>query len=82
MNLFGASQRALPPGSEPGLEIPAPDLQGHEGPRPPPGFDAYVARLERVLVEQYRRGGLTAKAKDAIDEAIDGLQQRDGRPPG
>lgn len=45
------------------------------------GLDAYVARVEQVLVEQYRRGGLTAKAKDAIDQAIDTLHQR-GRPPG
>jgi hypothetical protein len=72
VNLFGASQRALPPASEPTPE-PA------TATAPKEGLDAYVVRLERVLVEQYRRGGLTAKAKDAIDQAIDGLQTR--KPP-
>jgi hypothetical protein len=70
VNLFGASQRALPPASETHASLPTP------GPSPGEGLDAYVARLERVLVEQYSRGGLTAKAKDAIDQAIDGLQTR------
>ena len=73
VNLFGASQRALPPASEPqasGLATGTSD-----------GLDAYVAKLERVLVEQYNRGGLTAKAKDALDQAIDRLQTRDDRPP-
>jgi hypothetical protein len=83
VNLFGASPRALPPGSADGEPDP------HEGARPAhegahegagtEGLDAYVTRLERVLVEQYRRGGLTAKAKDAIDQALDGLQNR--KPP-
>lgn len=73
VNLFGASQRALPPASEPqasGLATGSSD-----------GLDAYVAKLERVLVEQYNRGGLTAKAKDALDQAIDRLQTRDKPPP-
>ena len=79
VNLFGASQRALPPASEAreeGLPTSAspPASSGD-------GLDAYVTKLERVLVEQYRRGGLTAKAKDAIDQAMDGLQARDKRPP-
>lgn len=44
------------------------------------GLDQYVDRIEKVLIEQYRRGGLTAKAKDAIDDAIDALH-RGNRPP-
>jgi hypothetical protein len=75
VNLFGASQRALPPASEPHAAEPAPSSIAS----PREGLDAYVAGLERVLVEQYRRGGLTAKAKDAIDQALDGLQTR--KPP-
>lgn len=43
------------------------------------GFDAYVRRLEAVLVEQHRRGGLTAKAKDAIDHALDALHGPSGK---
>lgn len=76
VNLFGASRRALPPAPDPAAETHAvsPPAQGQ-------GLDAYVTRLERVLVEQYRRGGLTAKAKDAIDHALDGLQTRTKEPP-
>lgn len=95
VNLFGAGQRALPPASEPPdprtLAAAAPPSAAGEGLRTPEayeheaaakgGLDAYASRLERVLVEQYRRGGLTAKAKDAIDEVIDGLQDRAKRPP-
>lgn len=76
VNLFAASQRALPPAAE--LEAnPAANLSANPG----EGLDAYVARLEGVLREQYGRGGLTAKAKDAIDKAIDGLQERARKPP-
>lgn len=78
VNLFGASQRALPAASEPHASVsPTPTPSSS----PSDGLDAYVTQLERVLVDQYRRGGLTAKAKDAIDQAIDGLQTRDKRPP-
>jgi hypothetical protein len=78
VNLFGASQRALPPASETHADAPV----ASPPPSPGEGLDAYVTRLERVLVDQYRRGGLTAKAKDAIDQALDGLQARGNRPPG
>lgn len=43
-------------------------------PEPSPGIDAQLRRLEALLVEQHRHGGLTAKAKDAIDRALDRLQ--------
>lgn len=76
VNLFGTARRALPaapntdpdPHREAGAASPAHD-----------GLDAYVARVERALAEQVRRGGLTAKAKDAIDQALDGLAAR--KPP-
>ena len=74
VNLFGASQRALPHAAT----QHAAEHQQHTAAPSREGLDAYVARLERVLVEQYRRGGLTAKAKDAIDQALDGL---DRKPP-
>lgn len=76
VNLFGASQRALPP-AEPYATSASASTSASARARE--GLDAYVARLEGVLVEQYRRGGLTAKAKDAIDQALDGLQTR--KPP-
>lgn len=83
VNLFGASQRALPPAAE--THTNGPMISPSPSPSPAAssgdGLDAYVTKLERVLVEQYRRGGLTAKAKDAIDQAIDGLQTRGKRPP-
>jgi hypothetical protein len=83
VNLFGSSLRALPPGAAQGEQAPPEDTRSHDAAVPPraatQGLDAYVDRLERVLVEQYRRGGLTAKAKDAIDQALDGLPTR--KPP-
>jgi hypothetical protein len=78
VNLFGASQRTLPPAPETHADAPV----ASPPPSPGEGLDAYVTRLERVLVDQYRRGGLTAKAKDAIDQALDGLHARGNRPPG
>lgn len=85
VNLFGASQRALPPASEPHADAPVTSSDPPQAADPRraanEGLDAYVARLERVLVDQYRRGGLTAKAKDAIDQALDGLHARGNRPP-
>jgi hypothetical protein len=78
VNLFGRPRAALPPAAAPNDPI---TVALSSNPGAGEGLDAYVARIERVLVEQYRRGGLTAKAKDAIDEAIDGLQERGKRPP-
>lgn len=46
-----------------------------------PSFDALVGRVERVLVEQHRRGGVTAQAKEAVDRALDTLQRRPGSGP-
>jgi len=42
--------------------------------------DSYVQRVELLLADQVRQGGLTAKAKDTIDKALDSLHER-GRPP-
>ena len=68
VDLFGA----LP--AEQNAPEPAPDAV--TAALPPEGLDGYVRRLERVLVEQYERGGLTAKAKDALDDALDRLHER------
>jgi len=42
-------------------------------------LDAVVAHVERMIVEQYERGGITASAKSAIDRSLDALGR--GRSP-
>ena len=52
---------------------------------PRPGVDALVDRLERLAVQEYERGGITASTKDAVDRALDQLTKRgpsDRDPPG
>jgi hypothetical protein len=41
------------------------------------GLDAHVRKLEALVLEQHAKGGVTQKAKDAIDRAIESLH--DGR---
>jgi hypothetical protein len=41
-------------------------------------IDAIVERVERVIVEQYERGGVTASAKDAIDRGLDAIGRKAG----
>ncbi|WP_419164998.1 hypothetical protein [Candidatus Palauibacter sp.] len=51
---------------------------------PRPGVDVLVDRLERLVVQEYERGGMTATTKDAVDRALDGLTKRgpaDRTPP-
>ena len=43
---------------------------------PRPGVDTLVDRLERLVVQEYERGGITASTKDAVDRALDGLTRR------
>jgi len=62
INLFGAAKRVNPdPGS---MEVAGED-----------SIDAVVEKLEERVREQYRRGGLTATAKDAIDRTLDAIQR-------
>ncbi len=60
INLFGAADQ-LPPGGSSDS---------------PQGLDAVVTLLERVVVQEYERGGMTATAKEAVDRAIDRIQTR------
>lgn len=84
VNLFGTHRaRALPPapgapppGSSSTTAAPEPD---DAPPHSSTTIDSHVDRVEQVLVDQYRRGGLTAKAKDAIDKALDSLHERPPR---
>ena len=43
--------------------------------KPRSEIDGLVVKLERLLVDQYKRGGVTANAKDAIDRILDGVQR-------
>lgn len=86
VNLFGTSEPPKPPALPPTdstatlpLDPGSPTATPGAPPRPSATVDAYADRIEQVLVDQYRRGGLTAKAKDAIDRALDSIQER--RPP-
>lgn len=45
----------------------------------PVSLDAVVARVEKLVVEQYERGGITAAAKSAIDRSLDAIGR--GRTP-
>lgn len=77
VDLFGEHRRAqaaLPPAPGDPTASEARAAEGMVTSRE--GLDAYVARVERVLSEQVQRGGLTAKAKDAIDQALDSLNDR------
>jgi len=53
---------------------------------PRPGIDALVDRMERLVVQEYERGGITTSAKDAVDKALDSLTKQSGPqdppPPG
>lgn len=37
-------------------------------------FDEVVSRVESFLVDEYRKGGVTAQAKQHMDDALDALQ--------
>jgi hypothetical protein len=56
INLFGEADRT-----------PSPIAQEPQGQT----VDAFVTRVEGMLVEQFERGGMTAAAKEAIDRSLD-----------
>ncbi|MBT8088598.1 MAG: hypothetical protein KJO01_00150 [Gammaproteobacteria bacterium] len=64
INLFGALQNA-PPELRHFQEFPEADI------------DALVGRLETFVVDEHRKGGITAQAKARLDKVIDAL----GRGP-
>lgn len=59
INLFGAADRA-PTADDPNVPLPA--------------IDDVVAKVETFVVDEYRKGGITAQAKDRIDGVIDSLR--------
>ncbi len=47
----------------------------------PIGLDALIERIERVVVQEYDRGGITSAAKRSVDRALDALQSGGADPP-
>jgi hypothetical protein len=68
INLFGAMRNAPPEVVE----------QDHFGDAE---LDDIVSKVESFVVEEYQRGGVTAKGHDRIREAIDRMRRRGPRPP-
>lgn len=68
INLFGALRNA-PEGIDPD------DIRsGAE-------MDDIVSRVENFVVDEYKRGGVTAQAKSRIDEALDKLRRKKAADP-
>ena len=62
INLFGAMKNA-PSDLEHIEQFPAVDI------------DDLVGRLETFVVDEHRRGGITAQAKDRLDKALDAINR-------
>lgn len=63
INLFGAFDNAPPEVVE----------ENHFGNT---DIDEIVSRMETFVVDEYKRGGITAQAKGRIDKALDAMQRR------
>jgi hypothetical protein len=60
INLFGAADR---------VHDPLDDGQ------PLPDIDELVARMESFVVDEYKRGGMTAQAKQRVDQLLDAVNR-------
>ena len=63
INLFGALRNAPP-------EVVSRDSFGTSD------MDDIVARVESFVVDEYRRGGVTAQARDRIEKAMQAMRRR------
>lgn len=63
INLFGALKNA-------------PKSDGPKSPLREDGVDELVAKLETFVVDEYKRGGVTAQAKARLDKVLDALQRK------
>jgi hypothetical protein len=45
-------------------------------------IDVVVSRVEAFMVDEYRKGGVTAQAKDRLDRALDALHKKTRRRSG
>ena len=43
---------------------------------PLPDIDSVVTRVETFLVDEYKKGGITAQAKQHFDEVLDSVRAR------
>jgi len=43
------------------------------------GIDMLVHRMERLVVNEYERGGITTSAKEVVDRALDALAEKPSR---
>jgi len=68
INLFGAVENAPE-------KISQPKPFGNQD------IDRIVARLETLVVDEVRRGGVTRQAKERIEKILDTLQRRKDRQP-
>ena len=51
---------------------------GHsQEPNGPGGLDAHISRLKAAITAQQHRGGMTDKARQAIERALDALERND-----
>lgn len=68
INLFGAMRNAPPEVAE----------QDHFGTA---DIDDIVSRVETFVVDEYKRGGVTAQARDRMNEAMERMRRRGPKPP-
>lgn len=66
INLFGAVRHS-------------PDAMRQERSFGDMDIDSLVGHVEKYVVDEYRRGGVTAQAKEQIDKALDAIQRRASR---
>lgn len=62
INLFGAAERVHPPDEDDAM----------------PNIDDVVSRVEDFVIDEYRRGGITAQAKERLDRVLDAMNRRHG----
>lgn len=63
INLFGAMKNAPP------------DLE-HPLPFPDTDMDEIVGKIEAFVVDEQKRGGMTAQARERFDKALDAIQRK------
>lgn len=73
INLFGDSRRVSPPAWS-----KVTSQNGQEA--DPESVDILLERIDTLIKRQYDKGGMTAQAKETIDQALDKLQERIHKP--
>ena len=63
INLFGAMENA-PPGLEHTLPFPDADM------------DEIVGKFEAFVIDEHKRGGMTAQARERFEKALDAIQRK------